>query len=177
MGLTARDVMLTDHRVVETEHGPPERADELTLGVDGRGTPRWVAGPGGRGPALLIAASTPVDELLTSDALIRLLSELPALVVVDDSGRPMGVVSAEALAEQVLRHLGRAAWPTYGIEPLEAEVPFGMDDPLLAGSLRPPTLPIRVFCQYCGALNHFDEFPEPEQDCVAGGHQLRAVWW
>ncbi|WFE97504.1 hypothetical protein [Micromonospora sp. WMMD987] len=175
MSLTARDVMLTDHRIVETEHGPPERADELTLGVDGRGTPRWVAGPGGRGPALLIAASTPVDELLTSDALIRLLSELPALVVVDESGRPMGVVSAEALAEQVLRHLGRAAWPTYGSEPLSAHV--SMDDSLLAGSLRPPTLPIRVFCQYCGALNHFDEFPETEQDCVAGGHQLRAVWW
>ncbi|MEU7616494.1 hypothetical protein AB0M91_08460 [Micromonospora rifamycinica] len=174
MSLTARDLMLTDHRVVETEHGPPERADELTLGVDGRGTPRWVAGPGGRGPALLVAASTPVDELLTSDALFRLLSEqLPALVVVDGSGRPMGVVPAEALAEQLLRQLG----PAYGIDVLGEAVPGGMDDPLLAGPLRPPTLPIRVFCEYCGALNHFDEFPEPEQDCVAGGHRLQPGWW
>ncbi|EEP70588.1 hypothetical protein MCAG_00915 [Micromonospora sp. ATCC 39149] len=177
MSLTARDLMCTDHCVVETDSAPPDRADELTLGVDERGTPRWVVGPGGRGPALLVAASTPVDELLTSNALVRLLDEhLPALVVVDDSGRPVGVVPAEALGEQLLRQLDGDKWAAYGTDVLAPPDPGVMGDPLLAGRLRPPTAPIRIFCAYCGALNHLDEFPEPDRDCAAGGHRLEPDW-
>ena len=163
---TAGDAADAETPVVSVEQAP-QQAERLTVVVDAEGLPRWLVGPDGPAPVLVVAPDRLLGEVLSSEGVLSLLAAgVPALVVVD-AGRVTGTIAMEDL-RVVLAAMNDAGAALSGT--LDDGVDF-----TLAGAPRPPDR-IRVWCGVCGALNELEEPPQSGQTCVTGGHPLQPEW-
>lgn len=163
-----RDLMRTDPPTVPVHEAPSSAANVIVV-VDRAGCPRWVVGPAGPAPAVLVAPDASLAEIVAAPALRTALADgLPALVVGHADGTLQGVVTHEVLADALATHLsedGQAVGATLG-DP--ADIQLGGSERSVGG--------VTILCRVCGQANGFGEFPEPGQLCTGGGHALEYDW-
>jgi len=115
------------------------------------------------GPAVVVPANTPLAAVLQSAEILEaLLDGAAGLVVVDDDGRPVGVVPTV----RIQRELGR-----------EMAAPHEMGDaqPLGQRHVLPP--PIRIQCGVCRRTNEFTRLRQAAtQRCQHGDHDFVASY-
>ncbi|MEO3867563.1 hypothetical protein ABGB18_01895 [Nonomuraea sp. B12E4] len=102
----AADLVSDDYGVRSVAEAP-ETSATMTVVVDERGSPRWVVGPEGAGPAVAVAPGVPVLAILSDVELLETLGTgLPGLVVLDE-GRLTGVIRRQALETALSEGLER----------------------------------------------------------------------
>ncbi|MFB4283664.1 MULTISPECIES: hypothetical protein [unclassified Nonomuraea] len=146
----------------------PGRSDLPLVAVDDEGRPRWVVGPAGPAPAVVMSPDDDVTALAAMPGVLRLLNDgLPAVLVVDGD-RLVGVLRPAAIRAELARMLDAdgdavgtvldADWELYG----------------------PPNQPvhaIRIKCARCGTVSALPEYPTPDGLCPAGqDHALVPDW-
>ncbi|WP_340384251.1 hypothetical protein U5640_40715 [Streptomyces sp. SS7] len=150
------------------------RGDAAFAVLTGRGgEPAGLVGADGHWPAVVVAKSLPLKDLLADKTVLRALTSGIPAVVVAEGGRVAGVVGAQALDDLLAADVIESGPGTkLG---LEAQ-PMGLPDPH-------PALLIQCVAPVpgggqCGATNAFPRWP-PEQgngECVEGGHAFRPFW-
>ncbi|WP_329425653.1 hypothetical protein OG339_35715 [Streptosporangium sp. NBC_01495] len=160
--------------LMETRYGTvpatraPGRSDTPVVVVDDDGRPRWVVGPAGPGPAVVIPPEELVSALSAMPGVLRLLNEgLPA-VLVAEGDRVIGVLSSEVIRVE-LRN---------AIEDGDAiGTVLDGSDYALYGDPSPAADLIRIRCAACGVVSAIEEFPPADGLCPNGrGHLLVPDW-
>ena len=155
--------MMTDdaRRPIADFAAAPDAPFQVLLDDDGG--PAGLVGPDGPGPAVVVAADTPLAVVLHARSVLEaLLDGAGGVVLVDPAGRPVGVVAAGRLRAELTRDLA---------EPYE----LGDDQPLGLRHALPP--PVRIPCDVCGRTNVFDRFQQTvTYRCQHGDHDFRPRW-
>jgi len=136
-------------------------ASGLEFGVltDSAGRPRLLLSRhGGPAPAVIVAASGPMDRVLGADLVGLLNSGLPGLVVADESGIS-GILSAAVIIDYLIEHA-----------PVRSGV---LGDSELHGDA--PVTPLTLPCSTCQTVNRVLFFAAGETQC-SQGHPLTLAW-
>lgn len=159
---TIGDVM-TDAFAVTTQ--VDDSVEQFAVLLDEEGDVAGVIGPSGAGPAFTITAETPLDLAIRSpDLLSALIDGAPGLVVVAER-RPVGVVSAEVLRQEVLRQTDVANTRQLGI------------DHTTHGDRAGPSPKVRIRCRVCGLTNVFDRYSRAKTyRCRHDDHDFVPFW-
>ncbi|MEO3876189.1 hypothetical protein ABGB18_46115 [Nonomuraea sp. B12E4] len=127
--------------------------------IDADGRTAGLVGSAGPGPAVAVPADTPLSAVLDlEEVLDALLGGADALVLTDSQDRPVGVVPAAAVRDELARSLA---------DPHELGPGEGLASP------RPLAPPLRIRCGVCGEVNGFVRFRQTETYlCVSEGHDF-----
>jgi hypothetical protein len=117
---------------------------------------------------LAVDSSQAADEVVSVALLRTIAAGLPAVVVHDEDGAPVGIIDAATLREEMFTRLAGAEAAVTGTlsDRIDVENP---------GRFR-TVGPIRVKCKRCEQVNELAEFPEPGRICVTNGHELEPEW-
>jgi CBS domain len=164
------DIVSTDFDTLPVDQAS-RRLGELAAGtgiavvVDSQGRPTASIDSSGHRPLVLVPAHMSIDTLLDTPGLADILdSDVPA-VVVDASGRPVGVLTADRLAEALADYKVRT------------ELMGDHDsyrDAVLHGNPAAPE-PLDLVCRTCGAPNRVIFYVAGQTAC-ANGHPLVVDW-
>jgi hypothetical protein len=161
------DVMSPDFAVVQAGTGEVPSGRPVVL-VDGREEPVGVVGPSGAGPAWLVDADAELSSLARAESVLSALMEGASVLIAVRAGRPVGVVSVEAVKAEVVR----VTRDPDGVRLNTDFQPYGH-----AGGAE---VTVRVECAICGTTNVFDRgrrFSRAKTyRCDGGDHDLVPQW-
>ncbi|GII82406.1 hypothetical protein Ssi03_03960 [Sphaerisporangium siamense] len=156
---SAADLMTGDF-VTKTlsDQLPAAGSDPVTVVLGEDGAARFVIGPEGPGPALIVPAATPVTAIAATPRLVAAAYDgLPLLVRAQD-GTIAGIITPDALAA-VLLYTGTRGGP----------------DTTLHGDPEPVAGAIEIRCR-CGRVNLYDFYLPGDQVACAAGHPFEPEW-
>ncbi|GII60831.1 hypothetical protein Skr01_09160 [Sphaerisporangium krabiense] len=158
-GDSAADLMTGDF-VIKTlgDVVPPAGSDPVTVVLGEDGAARFVVGPEGPGPALIVPATASLTAIAATPRLVAAAYDgLPLLVRAED-GTIAGIISPDALAP-VLLYTGTRGGP----------------DTTLHGDPEPVAGAIEIRCR-CGRVNLYDFYLPGDQVACAAGHPFQPEW-
>jgi len=160
---TVADAMTTE--VAVRPPGDPAPTGGWTVVLSADGEVAGLVGPGGAGPAYVLDADVAIEDLLDSEELLEVLADgdTPALVVLR-ADRPVGVVTLDALAGEIMEATGAGQQLTTA-------------DFESHGERLRPAQDVRIQCGTCGRVNVFRRFSRVQAyRCQAGDHDFVPYW-